>query len=434
MFYSFVSKEMLANERSDIRFLRNLGLLLTVLMMPSHCSVYAQGFSDTDDFSYSIFGSAYSESVEWSEEWNSIPAGFTGGQHTNRYSINSEHGNAVTMSEPFNAVANDTFPKLNNPDLNLGDDPETSGLDPRDGAIVLYSSIRLGVQNPFKGRIEISIGAGSGDDANDVHPRYAATNLWTRPNPTSGGSQADPSTSRIVDQPLASSGAYGNPGFSQDALEPGFAEIVGVGEFDNDANPFFDSGTFDPSQYVHFAAVINWLNTGVNNADYEVLGFMREDANSDWKMTYRVREDINTSAPFNLGDIGADHPFIAGAKQGFVNSLGFVANNGKPADNAPNPWNEVFYGRNAITQLSSSLLEGDYNLDGSVDGSDFLAWQRAESPNSDGMVSAEDLVTWQTRYGTSASLSTIVGVPEPTSVVLFGIAGAASTIARRRER
>ena len=338
------------------------------------------------------------------------------------------------MSET--SVGGDAFPKLSNPDLNLGDDVDTSGLDPRDGAIVLYSSVRLGVQNPFRGRIEISIGSGVGDSANDVHPRYTATNVRTVPNPTTGGVQADPSTTRLVDQPLASEGTYGNPGFSQDAIEPGLFDLAGEGEYDNDANPFIDSGAFDPTKYVHVATVINPLGTGVNNADYEVLGFMRRDASSDWELTYRSGADPNDpSVPYNLGEIGADHPFITGAKQGFVNSLGFVTINGNPNSAAPDPTNEVFYGRNAITQLNGSILGGDYNFNGIVDGGDFLAWQRGQSPNFDpdtGEVSATDLATWEQEYGNVSSLGAVAAVPEPTSAALLLAISSTTLLTRSR--
>ncbi|BBO35887.1 ELWxxDGT repeat protein [Lacipirellula parvula] len=59
-------------------------------------------------------------------------------------------------------------------------------------------------------------------------------------------------------------------------------------------------------------------------------------------------------------------------------------------------------------------IAGDYNADGRVDGSDFLAWQRAfgsaASPagsgadgNNDGIVNGSDLDVWETGYGTGGS-------------------------------
>jgi len=59
---------------------------------------------------------------------------------------------------------------------------------------------------------------------------------------------------------------------------------------------------------------------------------------------------------------------------------------------------------------------GDFNGDGKVDGSDFLKWQRGESPVSLG---AQDLADWQANYGSSTlSPASSVTVPEPSTVIL----------------
>ena len=60
--------------------------------------------------------------------------------------------------------------------------------------------------------------------------------------------------------------------------------------------------------------------------------------------------------------------------------------------------------------LTASDLPGDYNLDGSIDGTDFLKWQRGESPNS---LSESDLAIWQTNYGMDVPpASASIAVPE----------------------
>ncbi len=88
----------------------------------------------------------------------------------------------------------------------------------------------------------------------------------------------------------------------------------------------------------------------------------------------------------------------------------------------------------------------DFNSDGVVDGSDFLAWQRgfgtiggAEleqgDANGDGLVDAADLNAWSTDYGTGAtppsgrSLATVV--PEPATFGLIVASLAAASVARR---
>ncbi len=55
----------------------------------------------------------------------------------------------------------------------------------------------------------------------------------------------------------------------------------------------------------------------------------------------------------------------------------------------------------------------DFNRDALVDGRDFLAWQRGESPDP---LSSADLALWQASYGADSSLA--VAVPEPNSMWL----------------
>lgn len=66
-----------------------------------------------------------------------------------------------------------------------------------------------------------------------------------------------------------------------------------------------------------------------------------------------------------------------------------------------------------------SAMTGDFDLDGDVDGTDFLVWQR------DGINSPLDLADWVASYGMAVPLAaTSVAVPEPTAgmLLLFGIA------------
>ena len=69
----------------------------------------------------------------------------------------------------------------------------------------------------------------------------------------------------------------------------------------------------------------------------------------------------------------------------------------------------------------TSGLDGDFDADGDVDGADFLAWQRGESPNG---ATSGDLALWQNNFGSVTSLAATETVPEPTAVLLLGIAGA----------
>jgi hypothetical protein len=61
----------------------------------------------------------------------------------------------------------------------------------------------------------------------------------------------------------------------------------------------------------------------------------------------------------------------------------------------------------------------DFDFDGDVDGADFLLWQRGGSPSP---LSPADLADWQLNYGTTSAVSSATAVPEPSSIILLGIA------------
>jgi len=86
---------------------------------------------------------------------------------------------------------------------------------------------------------------------------------------------------------------------------------------------------------------------------------------------------------------------------------------------------------------------GDYNGDGSVDGADFLVWQRnlgmtvtpagtGADGNGNGSVDAGDLTVWKDHFGT-AGASPIVAVPEPEALLLAA-AGIAAWLSMRSVR
>lgn len=72
---------------------------------------------------------------------------------------------------------------------------------------------------------------------------------------------------------------------------------------------------------------------------------------------------------------------------------------------------------NDITLLSANL--GDFDVDGDVDGFDFLKWQRGESPFA---LSKTDLANWETNYGWVApEAAATTAVPEPGGVLLMAV-------------
>lgn len=68
------------------------------------------------------------------------------------------------------------------------------------------------------------------------------------------------------------------------------------------------------------------------------------------------------------------------------------------------------------TPMPSTLL-GDFDLDGDIDGRDFLVWQRGGSPNG---INSGDLALWQSQYGSSLPVvANSTAVPEPAALVLL---------------
>jgi len=69
------------------------------------------------------------------------------------------------------------------------------------------------------------------------------------------------------------------------------------------------------------------------------------------------------------------------------------------------------------------VTPGDFTLDHRIDGADFLAWQRGDSPDA---LSSDDLLDWQTNYSFDANAPpaalSAIPVPEPSSwaLLVFG--------------
>ena len=87
-----------------------------------------------------------------------------------------------------------------------------------------------------------------------------------------------------------------------------------------------------------------------------------------------------------------------------------------------------------LTEMLDNILDtalGDFNLDGLVDGKDFLEWQRAVGTIFDGA----DLADWETNYGFNnmAPLAAASSaVPEPTSALLLSLAMTFAALGRHR--
>jgi autotransporter-associated beta strand protein len=105
----------------------------------------------------------------------------------------------------------------------------------------------------------------------------------------------------------------------------------------------------------------------------------------------------------------------------------------------------VGYTANAVTlsRIANSFNSADFDLNGIIDGADFMIWQRnfgkftsLGDANGDGLVNASDLGIVKAQFGLpSSSTNAAQGVPEPTSVALGALATSAIMLvgARRRQ-
>jgi GH25 family lysozyme M1 (1,4-beta-N-acetylmuramidase) len=96
-----------------------------------------------------------------------------------------------------------------------------------------------------------------------------------------------------------------------------------------------------------------------------------------------------------------------------------------------------------LTQFLAVPPTGDFNKDGSVDGKDFLIWQRNSGrtsgvslatgdANGDKAVNAADLQIWKNGFSGGAAVASVSAVPEPATTVLAIAAGLAMLNLRRR--
>lgn len=64
-----------------------------------------------------------------------------------------------------------------------------------------------------------------------------------------------------------------------------------------------------------------------------------------------------------------------------------------------------------VAPIVSAGLDGDFDLDGDVDGFDFLKWQRDLGDSA-------NLALWESNFGTAPAVSAAAAVPEPASAAL----------------
>jgi hypothetical protein len=92
----------------------------------------------------------------------------------------------------------------------------------------------------------------------------------------------------------------------------------------------------------------------------------------------------------------------------------------------------------------SASLQGDFDVDGDVDGADFLDWQRqvgsavpngtGADANGDGTVDGLDLAKWSENFGQPAAAPVAASVPEPASFALVSMAAMIASARRHRNQ
>jgi autotransporter-associated beta strand protein len=134
---------------------------------------------------------------------------------------------------------------------------------------------------------------------------------------------------------------------------------------------------------------------------------------------------IGSAGVFDLDFVGTDiidSLYLSGTPQipGTYGSLASTAD-----------FKSAFFTGTGILDVTTlgGPLPGDFDNDGDVDGRDFLAWQRGESPTP---FSATDLTAWQTAYNGGALVAATAAVPEPTSLVITLACGFAVLAVRKR--
>jgi hypothetical protein len=144
-------------------------------------------------------------------------------------------------------------------------------------------------------------------------------------------------------------------------------------------------------------------------------------------LTLDVDKDNNSSIDFSSGAIDLTDP--ANAFLDATNSLIFF---GGPSNYA---WDDL----NIV--VTPPLHPGDFDTDGDVDGTDFVAWQSnfpkasgallsEGDADGDGDVDGADFVVWQTNFPFPAGPGTSP-VPEPASIIL-SLLGGIVALARHR--
>jgi fibronectin-binding autotransporter adhesin len=173
-----------------------------------------------------------------------------------------------------------------------------------------------------------------------------------------------------------------------------------------------------------------WILTGNNTytGDTSVEAGTLSITNSFLANTADVR--MSTGAVFDLNFVGTD---VIGEL--FFNGVAQAVGTWGAIGNVAATFQSAFFTSTGLLQVSTASVTpvaGDYNQNGIVDAADYVLWRKNVGPGSlpneggvsPGVVDQADYTFWRSRFGaTSGSGAAInaVSVPEPTTVVLFGL-------------
>ena len=126
-----------------------------------------------------------------------------------------------------------------------------------------------------------------------------------------------------------------------------------------------------------------------------------------------------SASSLQLGDSWDLFDFDPNGTSGSFNANGFILPDGLASGLA---WDTSNLLTTGVLAVASAFLPGDFNIDGHIDGLDFLAWQRNPGVGN--------LAEWEANYGLPVS-SNSTAVPEP-SVGLLLLTSLCSMVLRRR--
>jgi hypothetical protein len=189
------------------------------------------------------------------------------------------------------------------------------------------------------------------------------------------------------------------------------------------------------------------LTSGViplSGTDFTASGvsFAVTQGGTDWTVIHNASQTVQQLGHSTLVGSAATNVGAAGTfSAGLIKSLTFPIDVSIPIDGDNNgSFESIFALTGQLVAKENGKIYGDFDLDGDVDGADFVAWQ-TEFPTSsiglhtadadgDGDVDGADFVVWQTNFPYTPSPGSSP-VPEPGSIWLL-LASAVGVVTIRR--